>query len=189
MDLIAKIEAYLPVNEQEEYDKKEILKWLKSGEDVWTRNNTTAHMSASAWVTDPSHTRVLLAYHNIYHSWAWLGGHADGDHDLLHVAMKEIKEESSIQTVKPLSEEIASLEVLTVDGHIKHGHWVSSHLHLNVTYLFEADSSQSIHNKPDENSAVGWFELDEALVKCSEPWFSEHIYSKLNDRIRNLKEK
>jgi ADP-ribose pyrophosphatase YjhB (NUDIX family) len=187
MDIREEIENYQPCTEQEENDKKVMLAWIDKGGELYTRDNEVAHFTASAWVTDLSHEHVLMAYHNIYQSWSWLGGHADGDHDLLHVAEKEIKEESGLQEVHLLSPHIASLEILTVDGHVKHGRYVSSHLHMNVTYLFEADSSQPIHKKEDENSSVAWFSLEEAVDKSSEPWFREHIYSKLNAKLRNMK--
>ena len=63
-----------------------------------------------------------------------------GETDLLSVAIWEVKEEAGISNVRPVSEEIFSLESLTVDGHVKKGNYVSSHLHLNITYLLEADS-------------------------------------------------
>ena len=77
---------------------------------------------------------------------------------------------------------------MTVDGHVKNGEYVSSHLHLNVTYLLEADENAAIRNKEDENKAVAWFGLDEVLLKSSEPWFVEHIYQKLNDKLRKMKD-
>ena len=181
--LIKEIKAYIPWNEQEEKDKALILHMLETQEDIFTRKNTVCHMTASAWVVSKDRKKVLLAYHNIYDSWAWLGGHADGEKDLLQVAIKEVKEESGIEQVKPVTEHIYSLEVLTVDGHIKKGEYVSSHLHLNVTYLLEADPCLSIHSKPDENKAVGWFALEEVYEKSSEPWFIEHIYKKLNNKL------
>jgi ADP-ribose pyrophosphatase YjhB (NUDIX family) len=185
-DIRQEIEAYIPCNEQEAQDRMTMLAWMKMGGNLYTRENRTAHFTASAWVADLSHAHVLLAYHNIYQSWSWLGGHADGDHDLLHVAMKEVSEESGLTEVRPLSEKIASIEILTVDGHQKHGAYVSSHLHMNVTYLMEADSSQPIRCKEDENSSVAWFGLEEAVEKSSEPWFREHIYPKLNQRLKEF---
>ena len=122
---------------------------------------------------------VLVVYYNIYNSWSWLGGHADGETDLLSVAIREVKEEAGISNVRPVSEEIFSLESLTVDGHVKKGNYVSSHLHLNITYLLEADSEEQVSVKADENSGVMWFSPEDALEKSTEPWFVEHIYSKL----------
>ena len=82
MDILTQIENYRPYNEQEERDKGLILDCLRAFEDVFTRENALAHMTASAWVVNESFDRVLMAYHNLYDSWSWLGGHADGDEDL-----------------------------------------------------------------------------------------------------------
>ena len=189
--LIEEIENYRPSNEMEERDKELILGALLREENVFSRENTLCHMTASAWITSPDRTKVLMAYHNIYDSWSWLGGHADGDTDLLRVALKEAKEESGLRTVRPLMRDIFSLEVLTVDGHIKKGKYVSSHLHLNLTYLLEGDDREMVHAKEDENRGVRWFSPEDAVAASSEPWFREHIYSKLNEKLyayRLLKE-
>lgn len=185
--LTEQIRSYQPMNEQEERDKELILHCLETEKDIFTRANRLAHMTASAWIVNPERTKVLMAYHNIYHSWSWLGGHADGETDLLKVALKEAREESGIYHVKPVSEKIYSLEVLTVDGHVKRGEYVSSHLHLNVTYLLQAEETDVLHIKEDENSNVGWFSLEDAVAASTEPWFQEHIYRKLNEKLVNIK--
>ena len=183
MDILTELESYHPWNEQEIRDREELLRRLRSGEELYTRDNASAHLTASAWVVTPDRTRVLLAYHNLYRSWAWLGGHADGDRDLLAVALREVREESGLTEVHPVSDSIYSLEILTVDGHEKHGKYVSSHLHLNLTYLLEADPAAAVRCKPDENSRVGWFALEDAIAASSEPWFQERIYRKLNAKL------
>ncbi|KEZ86672.1 NUDIX hydrolase [Lacrimispora celerecrescens] len=191
MDCIEKfrktVEDFLPYNEQEERDKEMLLQYLSSGESIFFRESLGAHMSASAWVVNRAHDKVLMAYHNIYNSWAWTGGHADGETDLLKVAVREAMEETGIRTVRPVTEDIFSLEVLTVDGHEKKGTYVSSHLHLNVTYLLEADDREILHKKEDENSAVGWFPVEECLMAVNEPWMRERIYGKLLDKMRDIK--
>ena len=181
--LIEEIEKYEPFNEMEERDKELILRALRREENVFSRENSLCHMTASAWISSPDRTKVLMAYHNIYDSWSWLGGHADGDTDLLRVALKEAEEESGLSKVKPLMQDIFSLEVLTVDGHMKKGKYVSSHLHLNVTYLLEADDREMVRAKEDENRGVRWFSPEDAVAASSEPWFREHIYSKLNEKL------
>ena len=186
MELLEQLKRYVPWNEQEETDRRELLRRLYSGEQLYTRENASAHLTASAWVVSPDRQKVLLAYHNLYNSWAWLGGHADGEQDLLAVALREVREESGVQTVVPVTPELFSLEILTVDGHEKHGQYVSSHLHLNVSYLLEADPDQPIRRKADENSAVGWFTPEEAIAASSEPWFRERIYPKLIEKARRF---
>ena len=182
-ELLNQIEHYTPFNEQEETDKQLILNWIRNNTNAFSRENTVAHMTASAWVVNPDKSKVLMVSHNIYNSWSWLGGHADGETDLLAVALREVKEEAGISHVSPVSEEIFSLESLTVDGHVKKGKYVSSHLHLNVTYLLEADSEEAVSIKADENSGVAWFSPEEALKKSTEPWFVEHVYSKLIEKM------
>ena len=182
-DSIRQIENYPPFNEQEEKDKALILGWISNNENAFSRENTVAHITASAWVVNKDRSKVLMVYHNIYKSWSWMGGHADWETYRLSVASREVKEEAGISNVRPVSEEIFSLESLTVDGHVKKGNYVSSHLHLNITYLLEADSEEQVSVKADENSGVMWFSLEDALEKSTEPWFVEQIYSKLINKM------
>ena len=184
MSLRQEIEHFRPRNEQEQKDKQALLWWLDSGVDVFTRQCTAAHLTASAWVVSPDRKKVLMIYHNIYRSWAWLGGHADGMTDLRAVAEKEVAEECGLTQLNSLCPGIFSLEVLTVDGHEKRGHYVGSHLHLNVTYLFEAAPSAPVRIKPDENSGVAWLETDSLAAQVSEPWMMERIYRKLMNRVQ-----
>ena len=188
MNILDEIEKYTPFNEQERKDKNTIISFLKQYEDAFYRSNELAHMTASAWVTNSKHDKILMAYHNIYGSWSWLGGHCDGQQDCLEVALKEVKEESGIIHVVPVSKDIFSLEVLSVDSHMKNGKYVPTHLHLNVTYLLEADDGDHLVVKEDENSGVAWFEIDEAVSKSNEKWFRDNIYSKLNEKLREFYE-
>lgn len=185
MNLQKSIECYRPYNEQEERDKKVMLTLLATQPDIFVRENQVAHMTASSWLLNHTHDKVLMIYHNIYQSWSWTGGHADGEKNLLAVAIKEAQEETGVSNIRPVSEDIFSLEILTVDGHEKRGAYVPSHLHLNVTYLLEADEEEVLRVKPDENSGVKWFSLEEALKACTEPWMIERIYKKLNAKLIN----
>lgn len=182
MEILSELKHYRPWNPQEERDLAELIRRLESGENLFDRENT-AHLTASAWVVSPDRSRVLMAYHNLYDSWAWLGGHADGDHDLLAVALREVEEESGL-TARPVSRDIFSVETLAVAGHEKHGEYAPSHLHLNVTYLLEADPAAPLRCKPDENSQVGWFTPEEAVAASSEPWLQQRVYRKLNEKLR-----
>ena len=229
MNLYEQISNYEPYNEQETADKVLMLQALEhydaEGVDCFSRT-VQAHFTCSAWVVDPSRTQTIMVFHNIYNSWSWIGGHADGCDDLQAVALRELQEETGVQharllmpaevsvrtsgqdvqqaspempsclgddlrkahaaETKPFADSVAresspifSLEVLTVDGHEKNGVYVSSHLHLNVTYLFEVDPLQPLRVKPDENSGVKWVPLNQVVSLSNEPWIRERIYKKL----------
>ncbi len=184
MNILEEIKRYAPCCEQEARDKAVILEYLAAHPGAFFRSDPVAHMTASAWIVNRERTKVVMVYHRIYDSWSWTGGHADGEEDLLAVALRECREETGLRNVHPVSEDIFSLEVLTVDGHEKRGEYVSSHLHLNVTYLLEADESEELHICEEENAGVRWFTPDEALEASTEPWFVERIYKKLNEKMK-----
>ena len=154
-------------------------------DNVLTRKNRIAHFTASAWVLNKDKSKVLMIYHNIYNSWSWTGGHADGEENLLEVAIREVQEETGVSRVVPITKEIFSIEIVTVDGHIKRGEYVSSHLHVNVTFLLEADDEEKLLVKEDENSGVKWFTLQDAVKASSEPWMRV-IYAKLNEKLEMI---
>lgn len=185
MNLYTQLLSYQPFDAQEEADKGVMLDALLRYNDLYDRSNLILHLTASSWITNPSHDRILMIYHNIYHSWAWTGGHADGDRDLLSVAVREASEETGLVSVRPVSSELFSIETLTVNSHVRRGVFVPSHLHLNVTYLLEADDRETLRSKPDENSDVRWFSPEGAVEACSEPWM-QPIYRKLNAKLEAL---
>ena len=178
------IENFIPYNEQEEVEKKIMLDYIRDFNDTLTRQNEYGHFTSSAFVLNKERTKMLMIYHKIYNSWAWVGGHSDGDSDLLYVAMKEAKEETGIKNVTPISNDIYSLEIINVNGHEKRGKYVGSHVHLNVTYLLEADENEEIHIKEDENSGVKWVPIDEVLNITSEIWVRDRVYTKIIEKMK-----
>jgi len=173
------IEAYIPRDGREAAEKEIMLNLIAmQGDALLSRDSAHAHMTSSSMIVNRERTKVLMAYHKIYQSWAWTGGHNDGESDFMAVAMREASEETGVKTLVPLSEAPASLEVLHVLAHIKHGKWVGTHLHLNVSYLFEADETEPLRIAEDENSAVGWVNIADIPRVVTEP-FMIPIYEKL----------
>ena len=179
------LKKYVPYNEQEKEDVALIIKAEEIFGDILTRENKFCHLTSSAFVVNKEHTKVLCIYHNIYKSWSWVGGHADGDDDMLFVAQKETKEETSLKRFKVLSDMPISVEILPVKSHIRKGKYVSAHTHLNVTYLIEADESDAIHILEDENSNIVWLEFNELLGKSDEPYMIP-VYEKIIEKIKKL---
>lgn len=179
------IENYKPINMQEEKDKEVILEYLSYFDNLLTRDNNFAHFTSSAFIVNQDYTKVLMAYHNIYKSYAWLGGHMDGIKDPLKVAIKEVEEESSITNLELITNDIISLDVIEVVGHFKRNKWVTPHVHLNVTYLFKASDYDFIKEKLDENSSVKWLPIANIDDFVSEENMLV-IYHKIIDKMEKL---
>ena len=179
------LKNYVPYNEQEKEDIKMIIEAEEIFGDILTRDNKFCHLTSSAFVINKQHTKVLCIYHNIYKSWSWVGGHADGDDDMLYVARKETGEETSLKNFDNVKETPISVEALPVKSHVRKGKYVPAHLHLNVTYLFEADENENVHILEDENSNIGWLEFDELIEKSDEPYMIP-VYQKIIEKIKQL---
>jgi 8-oxo-dGTP pyrophosphatase MutT (NUDIX family) len=182
------IRNYKPYNKQEEKDKERILWCIENFQDPLSRDNGIAHFTSSCFILNKSHDKVIMIHHNIYNSWAWTGGHADGNEDLLAVAVKEAEEETGVKNVKPITADIFALDVMPVFSHIRRGEYVSAHLHLNASYILETDEEEELVVKPDENSAVRWIPIDEVLEYSSEPHMIK-VYEKIITKIKELKGK
>ena len=190
MSLVDDVRAFAPGCGQEQADKELLLACLERDPDV-ARRTSLAHLTTSAWTVDAAGESTLLCYHNIYDSWSWVGGHADGELDLASVAARELAEETGVSGACLVTRglpagAIFSIEALPVAGHVKRGSYVSSHVHLNVTYLFTADPAAATSVKPDENSGVRWVPIDDLLTLSDEPWMCEHVYKKLIARTKEL---
>src|SRR3989339_29220 len=181
-------ESYNPKNEQEQRDQKLILEFIKRNPDALDRTNLAAHITSSAFVVNKTFDKIVFAYHHIYQSWAWVGGHADGDDDLLHVSIKEAKEETGLESIKPYNNDIFTIDVIYVHNHIKKGVYVPDHLHLNATYLLIADDKEEPIHNPEEHQDVRWFNLDQVMDMVSEERMKA-VYVKAFDEMKKLKEK
>jgi 8-oxo-dGTP pyrophosphatase MutT (NUDIX family) len=186
MDYIKQIIEFIPTNEQENQDKKIILDYIKKFPDnILLRENVFAHITSSGFIMNQEMDKVLMIHHNIRNTWAWTGGHVDGDADFLHVAIKEAKEETGIKVVTALTKDIIAIDILPVYGHMIRNKYVSAHLHLSVAYVLIASEIETLIVKEDENSDVNWFSLD----KFNEDYFDSkdvYLYNKLIQRAKHI---
>lgn len=184
MNYVEEIINFKPSCKQEENDKKLMLELInKYGDEILYRESELFHITSSSFTMNKTLDKVLMVHHNIYNSWSWIGGHADGEENLLSVSLREIQEESGVSKMKAERDKAISLDILTTNGHIKRGKYVSSHLHLNISYYIIADEDEELHIKPDENSGVKWIPVDELEVYVTEPDMLV-IYKKILHKIK-----
>lgn len=178
MSYKGEIERYNPSNEQEKSDKSIILDYIQKYENVLLRENKIAHMTSSGLILNEDLSKILMVHHNIYNTWSWTGGHADGDGDLLNVAIKEAKEETGVNNIYPLFNNIASVDILPVYGHIKNGNYISAHLHLSIAYILITNEKEKLIIKEDENSGVMWVDISNIGRFSNEPYLV-NMYNKI----------
>lgn len=169
MNTIDLIKQFNPRTELQKKSKELLLAELKQyGDKLYLRDTLHAHMSASAIILNPGLNKTLMVYHNIYNSYSWTGGHADGEQDLYAVAYNEACEETGIEKLYPVSKSVLSVECLPVPEYCKNGKQVAHHYHYNVTFGFICPDNQRLQIKPDENSSVAWLDIDQLAETCSE---------------------
>lgn len=182
MDLLkSQIENFKPRDERETSDRALTLYCTNAFPDVLTRENPVCHFTASCWVVNRERTKALMLLHNIEQIWMWPGGHADGESNLAEVAKREVLEETSLASARLIDNDIFGLEVFAVPPHVRRGKFVSSHIHLNAGYIFEADEGELFQVKPDENSAIRWMTFEDILAASKAGKMSSH-YQKLIDK-------
>lgn len=182
MKLRESIESYQPFDNEEDEIKKNILKYMDKYSDVLTRNNDKCHFTSSGIVLNKERTKVLMVFHNIYNSWIVPGGHADGDSDLLHVALKEVEEETG-QKATVLDKNIFQLSISPIEGHMKRGKYVEPHYHLDVLYLLEADDTIPLVYREDESQGVKWATIDESLDEDITVPFMHSVQKRIVDKL------
>ncbi len=98
-----------------------------------------------------------MTHHKKIGKWLQLGGHSDGEEDLLKVSQREAKEESGINNFIILSKEIFDMDIHEIPS-------IGSepkHLHYDIRFLLEADPNIEPIVVSDESYDVAWIKLDD----------------------------
>ena len=134
------------------------IDFVENHGDCFYRELWPAHVTGSAWVISPDRERVLMMHHRKHDQWFQPGGHADGDADILRVALKETSEETGLDSsyVKLLNDSSFDLDIHTIPA-------IGSdprHQHIDVRFLVEIDDSMPVPGN-DESHEVLWMQLHE----------------------------
>jgi 8-oxo-dGTP pyrophosphatase MutT (NUDIX family) len=126
--------------------------------DCFHRELLPGHVTGSVWVVSPDRQRVLLLHHGKHYQWFQPGGHADGDADILRVALREVSEETGLD---PSHIRLMDQAVFDVDIHtIPASHRGPIHEHFDIRFLVEMDDSLAIPGS-HESHDVRWVELNQ----------------------------
>ena len=154
-ELIAKLEAYGGCDAADSACRERFLKFVREEPRCFERTRTPGHITGSAWVVDRARDRVILTLHKKLGRWLQLGGHADGEEDVLVVARREAREESGLERVTPLSEEIFDIDIHEIPAFGPE----LPHLHYDVRFIFTAEDDAPL-KKTGESKAVSWVPVE-----------------------------
>ena len=141
-----------------------MLSFIENHTNHFSRTNHHGHFTGSAWIINPDKTKILMTHHKKIGKWLQLGGHADGESDLLKVSQREAVEESGINNFVTISNEIFDMDIHEIPP-------IGSdpkHLHYDIRFLLEADPDKESLTISNESHDVAWIPLDQIAHYNSE---------------------
>jgi len=135
-------------------------KLLDDDERCFFRDCLPGHFTSSAWIVSRESGSVLLTHHRKLDRWLQLGGHADGETDLLASALREAEEESGLRDFRAVPR-TGVVEILDLDVHeIPARASEPRHQHYDIRFLFEVSDAQRIRRQEAESKAIRWFSAE-----------------------------
>lgn len=169
LELLCKYQPHCPL---EQKSKEQTIAFVQQNPNCFERTLETGHIVASCWLINQNNTKALLTHHKKLNKWIELGGHCDGDSDVLAVALKEAQEESGIQEIKPLSYDIFDIDVHLIPQYKE----VKEHYHYSIVFLLQTAHEDIIIS--EESNDLRWIEKninalpsqEEAVMRMFNKW-------------------
>lgn len=162
-DLLDKLDNYKPIDAADAAQHDRISSFVKTHPDCFKRSLAVGHITGSAWLINKAGTRVLLTHHRKLDMWLQLGGHTDGDADVLRVAIREAQEESGLNAIHALSTDIFDLDVHEIPARED----TPVHDHHDIRFLLQADTDDDFIIS-DESHELRWCTPEETLRLSSD---------------------
>ena len=132
-----------------------LRQFVETHPDCFERSLQIGHITGSAWIVDRDRSCALLTHHRKLNKWLQLGGHADGDPDILQVALREAREESGLRDIRAVSEDIFDVDIHVIPA--RGGE--PEHRHYDVRFLLEADRNAPL-TASLESRSLAWIPLE-----------------------------
>ncbi len=177
--IISLLENYREHNKAEEQVVEKFLSFVRLNKDCFERSLKIGHITGSGWLVSLDNSKVLLTHHKNLNKWMQLGGHADGDSNVLNVALREVQEESGIMDVQPISENI-----FDIDAHIIPTRKSEmEHIHFDIRFAFKVKASEEFIVS-DESHDLAWIEIDkveeyskdESILRMVRKWKTQNYH-------------
>jgi 8-oxo-dGTP pyrophosphatase MutT (NUDIX family) len=174
-DLLQKLAAYQTQWDSEADTACRLIDFISAHPDCFERHLEIGHVTGSAWVVNAAGTHVLLTHHKKLDKWLQLGGHADGNSDILDAAMREAVEESGITTLRPVSTEIFDIDIHLIPERKTE----PAHHHHDIRFAFQTLETED-YVVSDESHDLAWVEIqcledytnETSMLRMAEKWIS-----------------
>ena len=169
-DLKTLLENYTSSYPEEEISRSRMLEFMEAHEDCFERSQKLGHFTGSAWIVNYNNSAFLLTLHKKLGKWLQCGGHADGDHNIARVAMREAHEESGLKCL-----DFVFPQIFDVDAHkIPDWNGIPGHWHFDVRFLIRQTKQTEEIIISDESLDLRWFtevpEGSKELTRMFEKW-------------------
>lgn len=154
-ELLRQLRAHHPSDERESAMLQRIIDFVRDNDRCFDRRLSGGHLTGSAWMVDADRSHALLTHHARLDIWAQLGGHVEDDPDMLNAAWREAREESGLDSVRPISDQIFDVDVHAIPANPKE----AAHFHYDIRFMFEADRDAELAMTA-ESKSLRWIALD-----------------------------
>ena len=165
--------AYQAKWTEESATAEQLVAFISSFPACFERTLHVGHVTGSAWVVNQAGTHVLLTHHRKLNKWLQLGGHADGDSDILRVAQREVQEESGLDRVAPLSNDIFDIDIHLIPERGSD----PAHYHYDIRYAMQCCGSERYVVSADSHD-LSWIKItelnqvteEESMLRMAAKW-------------------
>jgi 8-oxo-dGTP pyrophosphatase MutT (NUDIX family) len=177
-DLIDSLKRYRSDFKTEQEFQAQFIQLLQHPR-AYFRDHLPGHMTGSTWIIDETCTYVLLTHHAKLNRWLQPGGHADGDEDILNVALREAEEETGLKNFTLLENSFFDIDIHAIPSRQD----FPEHLHYDVRFLLQA-SRQDAYSITEESHALDWKKLSDLAPLVGE---SESIL-RMAEKTKNYRD-
>lgn len=149
-DVLSLLEAFTPVDDEHAKQRDAIRTFVSSEPRFHHRDTPEAHLTASAWITNPQHTHAVLLHHAKLNIWVQPGGHLENDATMLAASLREATEETGLQNLTPVTEALFDLDIHPIPARQTE----PAHVHMDLRFWFQTQQDTLVLN--DESHALRW---------------------------------
>lgn len=159
------LKQYNPLSEEEKGYKNKMLELYQAkGVKAFSRNNFEAHFTASAWIINSDTNEILLLHHKKLNKWLQPGGHADGETNLEKVARKEANEETGLENLQLVSNEVYDIDIHLIPENTG----IPEHYHYDVRFAYFCERNEKTQINHESND-FQWIKLQKVEDLTQEP--------------------